>query len=119
MTTVKATTLWVLQVLLAALFSIQGVLKLGGSPAWIARFRAWGYPEHFYLVVGLIELCGAIALLIPRAAKFGALLLMAAMAAAALTHTVHREPQWVTTLVLFVLLAIIVYARWTRKPDRA
>ena len=57
---------WILQFALAAFFVIQASVKLAGSKAWISRFAAWGYPDHFYAFVGLAELCGAILLLIPR-----------------------------------------------------
>src|SRR5260370_23630524 len=102
---------WILQVLLAALFAIQGIVKLSGSPAWVSRFRGWGYPDHFYFVVGLVELLAAIALLIPRIAKLGALLLIVVMAGATATHVVHREPQVLTTLLDITLLAIPLYLR--------
>jgi uncharacterized membrane protein YphA (DoxX/SURF4 family) len=62
----KPIAIWALQSLLAVLFTIQGVVKLNASPAWISRFRGWGYPDHFYFVVGLAELLGSILLLIPR-----------------------------------------------------
>ena len=67
---------WILQFALAALFAIQGAVKLAGSRVWISRLHGWGYPDHFYLVVGVAELSGAILLLIPRLAKFGAFLLI-------------------------------------------
>ena len=44
----RSLAIWVLQFLLAALFAIQGIMKLTRSPAWISRFNAWGYPDHFY-----------------------------------------------------------------------
>jgi uncharacterized membrane protein YphA (DoxX/SURF4 family) len=102
---------WVLQSLLAALFAIQGIVKLSGSSVWISRFRAWGYPDRFYFVVGLAELLGAVLLLIPRLAKFGAVMLIVVMAGATVTHLIHREPQFVTTIVLVALLAIVLYMR--------
>ena len=49
---VRSIAVWVLQFLLAALFAIQGIVKLTGSPTWIARFKGWGYPDYFYLAVG-------------------------------------------------------------------
>jgi putative oxidoreductase len=97
----KSIAVWVLQFLLAALFTIQGIVKLNASPAWIARFRGWGYPDHFYLVVGLAELL----------AKFSALLLVVVMVGATATHVLHREPQVITTLVLLALLAFVLYLR--------
>ena len=107
----KLIAVWVLQFLLAALFAIQGIVKLNGSPVWIARFQGWGYPDHFYFAVGLAELVGSILLLIPRLARFGALLLIVVMAGAAATHLLHREPQVITTLVLLALLALVLYLR--------
>ena len=87
----RSLAIWFLQFLLAALFAIQGIMKLTRSPAWISRFNAWGYPDHFYLVVGLAELLGAIVLLIPRLTKFGALMLIVVMGGAAGTHLTHRR----------------------------
>ena len=98
---------WILRFLLAALFAIQGIIKLTGSPAWISRFHEWGYPDHFYLVVGVAELLGAIGLLIPRLANFGVLVLAVVMIGATATHVVHREPQVITTLVVLALLVTV------------
>lgn len=110
-TRLKSIAAWVVQALLAALFTVQAFVKLRGSPAWISRFRGWGYPDHFYIVVGIAELLGAIALLIPRFARFGALLLIVVMAGATVTHLLHREPQIATTLVLLFFLAVVLYQR--------
>jgi len=108
---IKLISAWILRVLLAALFAIQAIVKLSGSAVWISRFHAWGYPDHFYLAVGMAELLGAILLLIPKLAKFGALLLIVVMIGATATHFLHHEPQVVTTLVLVALLSVILYLR--------
>jgi uncharacterized membrane protein YphA (DoxX/SURF4 family) len=107
----RSIAVWVLQFSLAALFAIQGIVKLNGSPAWISRFRSWGYPDHFSFAVGLAELLGAVALVIPRVAKFGALALMVVMAGATATHILHRERQVMTTVVLLALLGVVLYLR--------
>jgi putative oxidoreductase len=116
MRTFRAVAAWCLQVLLAAVFVMQAVMKLGGSAAWIARFRAWGYPEHFYLIVGATELAGAVALLVPRMATYGAALLMLVMVGAAATHAAHGERQVMTNVVLILLLALVLYLR--RREQR-
>jgi putative oxidoreductase len=110
----KQVAVWVLQSLLAGLFAIQAFVKLNGSPAWITRFRGWGYPDHFYLAVGVAELVGAILLLIPSLVRFGALLLILVMIGATATHLLHREPQVITTFVLLGLLSVVMYLR--RSP---
>jgi len=119
MNSVKSIVAWILRLLLAALFAIQGIIKLNGSPAWISRFSGWGYPDHFYLAVGVAELLGAIGLLIPRLASPGALVLIVVMMGATATHLVHREPQVVTTLVLLALLvtALVMHTGRPRKPQ--
>jgi putative oxidoreductase len=106
---VRSAAVWVLRVLLAALFVIQGVVKLTGSPGWISRFRAWGYPDYFYVAVGVAELAGALLLLIPRLSRFGAALLIVVMVGATGTHLIHHEPQVITTLAIIALLAIVLY----------
>ena len=107
---------WTLQILLALLFAIQGFVKLTGSPNWVARFDRWGYPHHFYLVVGAAELAGAGLLLIPKSAKLGTLLLSVVMIGAAGTHLLHHEPHVVTTLVLLALLGTVFYLRFQASP---
>jgi len=81
---------WILQALLALLFAVQGFVKIMGSSNWVTRFNRWGYPHHFYLVVGAAELVGAAMLLVPKTVKFGVLLLSMVMIGAAGTHLVSR-----------------------------
>ena len=107
----KSIAAWALQVLLSALFLLQGVSKLLSSASWVARFKTWGYPDGFYFVVGATELLCALMLLIPRIAGVGAMMLMVVMAGATVTHLAHGEPQVITTLVLMALLGLVVYIR--------
>ena len=116
MTRLRYVAAWIVQLLLAALFVAQGVTKLNGSPAWISRFRGWGYPDHFYIAVGLAELLGAIAMLVPKLTTFGASLLIVVMAGATATHAVHREPQIITTLVILTVLIVSLYIRRSTAP---
>lgn len=108
MTRYRSISARVLQVLLALFFAIQGIVKLTGSPSWISRFQAWGYPANTHLAVGSAEILGAVLLLIPRLARFGALLLLAIMIGAAATHLVHREPQVITTIIVGALLCLVL-----------
>lgn len=104
--------LWVLQLLLTFIFANVGRIKLFGGEGWAAAFRAWGYPEHFYELVGGIEGIGGLALLHPRTAGYGAGAVMVIMAGATVHHL--RRGEWdraLMTAVLFLLLAVIAYAR--------
>ena len=111
MARLRSVAAWIVRLLLAALFVVQGITKLSGSPAWISRFKGWGYPDHFYVAVGLAELLGAIALLIPKFTTFGSSMLIVVMVGATATHVVYREPQVVTTLVILIMLAASLYVR--------
>src|SRR5262249_35612323 len=82
-------------------------MKLMGSENWISRFSRWGYPDGFYLAVGVAELAGAALLVVPKLAVAGALLLSVVMVGAAGTHLRHHEPQVATTVVLLALLGTV------------
>src|ERR1700761_5382969 len=71
--------LWVLQVALTGMFLAAGGSKLAGAPAMVTLFDAIGIGQWFRYVTGIIEIGAGIALLIPAAAVFGALLLIPTM----------------------------------------
>ncbi len=111
----KTVLLWVLQVLLAALFLMSSIPKLTSHPGAVEMFANYGYPENFYLLVGAIELLGAICLLIPKVAGYGASALIVIMIGASLTHLVNDEvPQVLFTGTLMILLAVV---GWVRRPE--
>ncbi len=108
----KLVLLWILTVLLTAVFLTAGGTKLAGLPVQADNFARWGYPGWFMYVVGVVEAGGAIALLVPRIAGFAAILLCGTMVGAALTHLVHGEMTAVPVpLVLLALVALVGYAR--------
>jgi uncharacterized membrane protein YphA (DoxX/SURF4 family) len=104
--------LWVLQTALMLMFLAAGGGKFW-QPAWPRMFARWGYPDHFYLVIGAIEVVAAMALLVPGTAAPAALTLLVIMIGAGMTHLthdeIHRLPQ---ILVMSLMLAIVAYGRW-------
>ena len=104
--------LWLCQVALAAMFVYAGAAKFG-NPVWARMFARWGYPDHFYLVIGAIEVAAGIGVLVPRIAAFSALILLTVMGGAGMTHLVHGELQRLTQIaVMASLLGIVAYGRW-------
>jgi uncharacterized membrane protein YphA (DoxX/SURF4 family) len=79
-------TLWFLQIAAAAMFLFVGALKLASAPAMVAVFDGVGLGQWFRYVTGALEVLGAAALLVPRLAGAGALLLAAVMVGAVTTH---------------------------------
>jgi putative oxidoreductase len=73
----KNVALWVLQIAGAAMFLMAGTSKLAGAPAMVQVFGAIGWGQWFRYLTGLLEVAGAVALLIPALAGFGALWLTA------------------------------------------
>src|SRR5713226_346609 len=89
----KMISLWIIQVLLALAFLKAGSSKLMPGSVWAEMFRRWGYPEHFYAAIGVIEVAGAVGLLIPRVAGSAASVLLVVMVGALCTHLRHGERQ--------------------------
>ena len=102
---------WILTILLAVLMVGPGSQKFLG-PTWERMFRAWGYPDGFYLVIGAVEVVAGIGLLIPRVASYCATVLAIVMVGASATHVVHGDRDGVGELVFAALLALIAVIRW-------
>jgi putative oxidoreductase len=104
--------LWLCQALLALMFVGAGSRKFTGS-MWARMFARWGYPDHFYLVIGAAEVLAGLALLVPKTAAPAALVLIVIMIGAGVTHArfdeMHRLPQIV---IMSALLAAVAYGRW-------
>jgi putative oxidoreductase len=103
--------LWLTQVVLAAMFVMAGGSKLAGVPEMVSLFDAVGLGQWFRYLTGVIEVASALALLVPSAAVYGALLLMPTMLGAIATNVfiVHQSP--VMPLVLFLLASAVAWAR--------
>ena len=106
---------WTLQILAAALFLFAGTSKLVGVPMMVQMFDAIGIGQWFRYVTGAIEVVGAVLLLVPSLALFGALALAATMVGAILTHlfVIGGNPA-----VPIVLLAATTTIAWARRSDR-
>ena len=117
---VKIVISWIVQILLAIFFLLAASGKLISSPQVIERFRNWGFPNKWYLVIGVFELLGAIGLLVPRIAGYAASGLILLMVGASLTHLVNAEGlQVLRPLIFIIFLTLIVYIRrpWAPQPS--
>ena len=102
---------WLLQALMAFVMTGSGVVKFT-APAWERMFRQWGYPDGFYLVIGVVETAGGLALLVPKTASYSAIVLTVVMLAAAATRLLHGDGSGVGEIVFAGLLAVIAALRW-------
>jgi putative oxidoreductase len=103
--------LWVLQALLALAFVGAASGKLLGKPEMVALFEAVGIGQWFRYVTGLMELTGALLIVVPRTKFFGAALLSMVMVGAVMTHLfiLHNAPT--APGVLLVLAGVVAWAR--------
>jgi uncharacterized membrane protein YphA (DoxX/SURF4 family) len=105
----------VLSVLLAAVFLAVGIPKLVGAEPLILQAAAMrGFPEWLRIVVAVVEVVGAIGLLIPATSAVAATMLAFIMIPAAITQRVSGEPGVYVPLVLFVFLLALAAMR---RPD--
>jgi uncharacterized membrane protein YphA (DoxX/SURF4 family) len=111
--TLKSVGLWVATILATLAFLGSGASKLAGAASQAEHFAHWGYPGWFLYVVGASELVGALLLIVPRTAVFGALVLGSVMVGAVGTHLSAGEgPLAIPALVLLSLVSLV---GWTRR----
>jgi uncharacterized membrane protein len=77
----------------------------------VSLFGQIGVGQWFRYVTGAIELTGGIALLIPAAAVFGAMLLIPTMIGAIIVNVFVVPASPVAPLVLLLLAAVVALAR--------
>jgi putative oxidoreductase len=114
-------TLWVVQILMAAFFLFASAApKLVGERSAVEIFTQIGAGQWLRYLVGVLELAGAIGLLIPRLAGLAALGLAALMVGAFLTQVFILESiNWITPAILFVVFVLIAWGRWPQTKALA
>ena len=102
---------WVVQGVIAAAFLAAGSAKLAGVPFMVGLFAQIGLGQWFRVLTGVVEVAGAVALLIPGLAPIGALWLGGTMVGAVATHlfVLHSSPA--AAVVLGLLNVAVLYLR--------
>ena len=102
---------WALQGILAAAFLAAGSAKLAGVPFMVELFEQIGLGQWFRVLTGVVEVTGAVALLVPGLASIGALWLGFTMVCGVATHVFVLHTNPVPAIVLGVLNVVVVYLR--------
>lgn len=102
---------------LAAVFLASGAGKLAGSQFATDSFARWGYPDWSRLLVGALEVAGAIGLAVRVTASMAAGGLALLMAGAAVTHL--RTPGEAALALVPVVLAAVLVAVASAARGRA
>ncbi|MGJ4943711.1 DoxX family protein [Bradyrhizobium sp. HKCCYLS1011] len=114
--------LWIAQGLIFVAFGSAGLIKLFTPIPQLAAMMPWAgdYSETFVRVIGLIDLAGAVGILLPALTRImPALTVLAALGCAvlqvfAMTFHISRGEAAVTPINL-VLLALALFVLWGRS----
>lgn len=115
--------LWILQVLLAAVFLAHGLFMIA-PPAEFLDLMNSQLGQNFRLFLGLAEVLAAIGLIVPGLVRIlpwltpmAAAGLMFVMVSATALHLSRGEiSSAITTVVLLILSSVVAYMRWKVKP---
>ncbi|SEJ95940.1 MULTISPECIES: DoxX family protein [unclassified Variovorax] len=103
---------WGVRIVLALAFGAAGAAKLAGLPQMVQVFDAIGAGQWFRHVTGLVEVGGAVLLLVPATGFLGGLLLAVTMACAVATHLVLIGGNPAPAVVLALLSAFVAWRLW-------
>ena len=103
--------LWCVQAVLALVFVGASWAKLTGNPEMVALFSAVGFGQWFRYVTGILELTGAVLIMVPKTRSAGAALLATVMLGALIAHLFILHVPPTTPGVLFLLSVLVVWGR--------
>jgi len=108
---------WILAVFLAIVFTYAGGIKLIGARPMVQEFAQIGIGQWFRYLTGILEVSGAIGLLIPKYRFWAALQIAAVMAGATAVNIVilHMLPLARLTAILMTLALALA---WLRRAHR-
>lgn len=101
--------IWILRVVVAALFLLAAFAKLTGQPMMVETFAVVGIGQWFRYLTGLMELVGGIAVLIPGVSALGAMLLLLVDIGAFVAQVTLLHEDWIHTVVIAILLIVLIY----------
>jgi uncharacterized membrane protein YphA (DoxX/SURF4 family) len=106
---------WMLTIILLIIFTLAGGVKLVNNPGMVREFAQIGLGQWFRYFTGILEVSGAIGLLIPRVRFWAALQIGTVMAGATFTNiAVLHLP--VMARMTAVLLGLALVLAWLRRP---
>lgn len=110
--TLRRVTAWLAGAWLAWMYVEMGWPKFFADGFWSEPFARWGYPPWLRVLVGVGEVAGGVALLIPWIASYGALALGVVMLGAWATRA--HDGRWVDVAWITLYLAVLAWiaAEW-------
>jgi putative oxidoreductase len=103
--------LWCVQAVLALVFVSTAWAKLMGKPEMVALFTAVGFGQWLRYVTGILELTGAVLIVVPKARRIGAALIATIMLGALTAHLFILHVPPTTPGVLLLMSGFVVRGR--------
>ncbi len=105
---------WGMAIIAAVPVLFSGLSKLTDGASWTERFQTWGLPESMVMVIGVVEVVGAVALLVPVTRFYGAALVVGTMVGAVFVHMVANE--WGQVFFPFAVAGVASISGWWARP---
>ncbi len=106
---------WGVLLLAALIAGIGGLDKFIHPDFWRDEFLRWGYPAWMSPVTGVLELGGAIAMILPWTRFYGAVLVTGVMAAAFVTRLANGE--FGLSVPPLVVVGLAALTAWWSRPN--
>lgn len=101
--------------LLALVFAASGIAKLLALPFEVEAFARWGYPPAFMYFTGVLEVAGAVGLMLPRLSSLAATCLAGLMLGAMATHAWQAE--WAALAVALLIALLAGWRGWVGRAE--
>lgn len=109
---------WIASILVAVIFLAEGAAKFPESRLWVRMFDQIGFGQWFRYFTGVVEVTGALLLLIPAFRIVGVFLLVCTMCGALLVHALITgigRPTLGVAVLLLILSALGIDANRRRQ----
>jgi len=113
---IKTIGFWILKILLAVAFLAAASAKLAGVPKMVAEFNMVGLGQWFRYFTALMEISGAVLLLLPGRTAYGALVLACVCVGAFFAQLLAIHEDVVHTIVLSAMFLAIAYVHRRQLP---
>lgn len=108
MENIKKVLLYLISAYFAYMFIKHGYLKFDPEGFWAPAFtNTWGYGIVFMYFIGFCEFAGGLTLLVPKIAKYGALLLAIVMFGAMLTRIIFGTSLDDVITIVFNMITLL------------
>ncbi len=98
---------WILRLAVAGVFLSVGTAKLGTDPMWVQLFDRIGFGTWFRYLTGILQVTGAVLVLVPRTFVIGIAILACTMAGAAAVWIVLFGAPGTAIIPGIILVALV------------